>query len=75
MSKLFILATRAILSPDKIFKKIANILAKREGKRTGCNDDKFFIDTNGSVILNRKNAEVQKAFADNVAGLSTKKNG
>jgi len=42
-------------------------------KHTGYNDDKFFIDKNGSVILNRRNAEVQKAFAANVAVLSTKK--
>ncbi|MFY0131233.1 hypothetical protein [Klebsiella aerogenes] len=75
MSKFFTLAARAILSPDKIIKKIADVSAKRDGDVAKRSDDKFFIDGNGSMILNRNNAEVQKAFAANVAGLSTKKNG
>lgn len=75
MSRLFTLAIRAIFSPEKFFIAIANNLARKEDRDPEHNDGKFFIDTSGAVILNRKNAEVQKAFADNVAGLSTKENG
>lgn len=75
MPKIITLAVRAILSPDKIFRKIADITTRNEGKTAKPVNDKFFIDGNGSIILNRNNADVQKAFADNVAGLTTKKNG
>lgn len=75
MAKYLTLATRAILSPEKIIKKIAEVAAKCEGNSVDRESDKFFIDSNGSMILNRNNADVQKAFAANVKGLSSKKKG
>lgn len=75
MTRLVTLIARAIISPEKIFKKIADVTSSCEGKKASAEEEKFFIDGNGSVVLNRNNADVQKAFADNVAGLSTKKKG
>lgn len=46
-----------------------------DGKEAKHESDKFFIDSNGSMVLNRNNADVQKAFAANIKGLSTKKKG
>ncbi|MBJ9144268.1 hypothetical protein I5476_09395 [Citrobacter braakii] len=75
MPKYLALAARAILSPERIIKKIADVAAKCDGKEAGHESDKFFIDSNGSMVLNRNNVDVQKAFAANVKGLSTKKKG
>lgn len=73
MTRLFTLVARAIISPEKIFNKIADVTSNRDNQSKKDYDDKFFIDSNGSVVLNRNNADVQKAFADNIAGLSTVK--
>lgn len=75
MPKYLALAALAILSPERIFKKIADVASKCDGKEVSHESDKFFIDRNGSMVLNRNNADVQKAFAANVEGLSTKKKG
>ncbi|MCE9870282.1 hypothetical protein EYY86_14660 [Hafnia paralvei] len=74
MSRFLTLAVRAIISPEKILKRIADI-ATANDKEPCVSDDKFFVDPNGSVILNRNNAAVQKAFEENVAGLSSKRKG
>ncbi|ALL39025.1 hypothetical protein J4G53_24460 [Serratia ureilytica] len=73
MTRLITLVARAIISPEKILKKIADVTSSCDNAPKKAYDDKFFIDSNGSVVLNRNNAEVQKAFADNIAGLSTNK--
>ena len=75
MPKYLTHAARAILSPEKIIKKIADIASMCDGKEAKHESDKFFIDSNGSMVLNRNNADVQKAFAANIKGLSTKKKG
>lgn len=74
MTKVLTLATRAILSLEKSFNKITASAGANDAKAT-VNGDKFFIDSNGSVVLNRYNSEVQKAFAANIKGLSSKKKG
>ncbi|VEA68486.1 Uncharacterised protein [Serratia rubidaea] len=73
MTKIMTLVVRAIISPEKILNKIADVTSKCDSKPKSVYNDKFFIDNNGSVVLNRNNVDVQKAFADNVAGLSTAK--
>lgn len=75
MTRLMTLVGRALISPDKIIRKIMDASVSGEGKNSVTIDEKFFIDSNGTVVLNRNNADVQKAFADNVAGLSSKKKG
>lgn len=75
MKNFFKITARAILSPEKIFKKVVDVTSKREPASPKSVNAKFFVDTNGSVVLNRNNIEVQKAFAANLAGLSSKKNG
>ncbi|AFI92620.1 MULTISPECIES: hypothetical protein [Pectobacterium] len=74
MTRLFTLVAKAILSPEKIIKKIADATSSPESKSPVV-ENKFFIDSHGSVVLNRNNVDVQKAFADNVAGLSSKNKG
>ncbi|MBC0852642.1 hypothetical protein [Pantoea stewartii] len=75
MKNLLKITARAILSPEKIFKKLADVTSKHESVSQKCVNAKFFVDADGSVVLNRDNIEVQKAFAANLAGLSSKKNG
>jgi multisubunit Na+/H+ antiporter MnhC subunit len=62
-----------LISPEKMIQKIVGL--KLSDKGIHSNDEKFNIDASGTVTLNRRNQDVQRAFATNVAGLSTKNKG
>lgn len=69
---IFSSALKAILSPEKLIRLFVKSSASTDGKSQPNVDGKFLVDGNGSVILNRYNEDVQRAFERNVAGLRTK---
>lgn len=74
MTRLLSIVARAIIYPDRAIEKVIGTASPRQEEQVDRNNEKFFIDRNGSVILNRNNIDVQKAFANNVSGLSSQKN-
>lgn len=62
-----------LISPEKMIQKIVGL--KLSDKSLHSNDEKFNINASGTVTINRRNEDVQRAFATNVAGLSTKNKG
>ena len=65
-------ALKAILSPEKLIKMLVTPSSSANDKVQATADGKFLVDSNGSVILNRYNEDVQRAFERNVNGLKTK---
>lgn len=62
-----------LISPEKMIQRIVGL--KLSDKNLHSNDEKFNINASGTVTINRRNEDVQRAFATNVAGLSTKNKG
>lgn len=69
---IFSSALKAILSPEKLIKMLVKPSSSTNDKAQATADGKFLVDSNGSVILNRYNEDVQRAFERNVNGLKTK---
>ncbi|WP_312292792.1 hypothetical protein [Atlantibacter hermannii] len=72
MTQIFKSAFRAIISPNRLIRGMADLISVKKNDDAS-STDKFHVDANGSVILNRNNMDVQKAFDANIAGLATKK--
>lgn len=63
-----------LISPEKMILSV--IGSNPERGDPSCNaNEKFNIDSSGTVTLNRSNVEVQRAFASNVRELSSKTRG
>lgn len=59
------LTKRMLTSTDAIFDGLSGDSPQNN------KDDKFFVDINGTLTLNRNNAEVQRAFNQNVKSLGS----
>ncbi|CRX53884.1 hypothetical protein [Yersinia enterocolitica] len=63
-----------LMSPEKMILSVIGSNSDKSDPSCSTNE-KFNIDSSGTVTLNRRNADVQRAFASNVKELSSKTRG
>lgn len=73
MSNVFSDTTRLVLVIEKIIHKAVVRLVIGKKAESDQTSDKYFIDKNGSIIINKENEDIQKSFTKNINGLQGKK--